>query len=89
MLRNDIVVLKGAEKEVTSITKAKLVLDMGDGEEFNTVGICSLLLLSQFLIQLLLVPRATLFGQIMFLSSLAVSWAYNSFLSSHKICAPQ
>lgn len=82
MLRNDIVVLKGAEKEVTSITKAKLVLDMGDGEEFNTVGICSLLLLSQFLIQLLLVPRATLFGQIMFLSSLAVSWAYNSFLSS-------
>lgn len=82
ILRNDIVVLKGAEKEVTSITKAKLVLDMGDGEEFNTVGICSLLLLSQFLIQLLLVPRATLFGQIMFLSSLAVSWAYNSFLSS-------
>lgn len=82
MLRNDIVVLKGAEKEVTSITKAKLVLDMGEGEEFDTVGICSLLLLSQFLIQLLLVPRATLFGQIMFLSSLAVSWAYNSFLSS-------
>ncbi|KIK39465.1 hypothetical protein CY34DRAFT_808242 [Suillus luteus UH-Slu-Lm8-n1] len=82
MLRNHIIVLKGAEKEVTSITKAKLVLDMGEGEEFNTVGICSLLLLSQFLIQLLLVPRATLFGQIMFLSSLAVSWAYNSFLSS-------
>lgn len=82
MLRNDIVILKGAEKEVASIIKAKLVLDMGNGEEFNTVGICSLLLLSQFLIQLLLVPQATLFGQIMFLSSLAVSWGYNSFLSS-------
>ncbi|KAG2115811.1 uncharacterized protein F5147DRAFT_674720 [Suillus discolor] len=84
MMRNDIVILKGAEKQVASITKGKLVLDMGNhhGEEFNAVGICSLLLLSQFLIQLLLVPRATLFGQIMFLSSLAVSWAYNSFLSS-------
>ncbi|KAG2060274.1 hypothetical protein BDR06DRAFT_927018 [Suillus hirtellus] len=84
LMRNDIVILKGAEKQVVSITKGKLVLDMGriHGEKFNAVGICSLLLLSQFLIQLLLVPRATLFGQIMFLSSLAVSWAYNSFLSS-------
>ncbi|KAG2349279.1 hypothetical protein BDR05DRAFT_956689 [Suillus weaverae] len=82
LMRNDIVILKGAEKEVTSITKAKLVLNMGDNEEFSAVGICSLLLLSQFLVQLLLVPRATLFGQIMFLSSLVVSWAYNSFLSS-------
>ncbi|KAG0703842.1 hypothetical protein DFH29DRAFT_408839 [Suillus ampliporus] len=82
LMRNDIVILRGAEKDVTSITKAKFVLDMGSDEEFNTVGVCSLLLLSQFLIQLLLVPRATLFGQIMFLSSLAVSWGYNSFLSS-------
>ncbi|KAG1806452.1 uncharacterized protein HD556DRAFT_1321853 [Suillus plorans] len=84
LIRNDIIILKGAEKQVASITKGKLVLDMGyiHGEEFNAVGICSLLLLSQFLIQLLLVPQATLFGQIMFLSSLAVSWAYNSFLSS-------
>ncbi|KAG2115806.1 uncharacterized protein F5147DRAFT_674704 [Suillus discolor] len=84
LMRNDIVILKGAEKQVASITKGKLVLDMGciHDEEFNAIGICSLLLLSQFLIQLLLVPQATLFGQIMFLLSLAVSWAYNSFLSS-------
>lgn len=82
LMHNDIVILKGAEKEVASIIKGKLVLDMGGNEKFNAVGICSLLLLSQFLIQLLFVPRATLVGQIMFLSSLAVSWAYNSFLSS-------
>lgn len=82
LMHNDIVILKGAEKEVAAITKGKLVLDMGGGEMFNAVGICSLLLLSQFLIQLLFIPRATLMGQIMFLSSLAVSWAYNSFLSS-------
>ncbi|KAG2155146.1 uncharacterized protein EDB93DRAFT_1320031 [Suillus bovinus] len=84
LTHSDIVILKGAEKEVTSITKGQLALDMGNNhdEEFNAIGICSLLLLSQFLTQLLLVPQATLFGQIMFLSSLAVSWAYNSFLSS-------
>ncbi|KAG1892072.1 hypothetical protein F4604DRAFT_1697179 [Suillus subluteus] len=82
LMHNDIVILKGAEKEVASITKGKLVLDMGDNEKFNAIGICSLLLLLQFLIQLLFIPRATLVGQIMFLSSLAVSWAYNSFLSS-------
>lgn len=76
MMHNDIVILKGAEKEVASITKGKFTLeqpDMGDNDKFNTVGICSLILLSQFLLQLLLVPRATLFGQVMFLSSLAVS----------------
>ncbi|KAG1732874.1 uncharacterized protein EDB91DRAFT_1330155 [Suillus paluster] len=82
LTRNDVVILKGKEKDVTSITKAKFELKMNGGEEFHTVGVCSLLLLSQFFIQLLLVPRATLFGQIMFMSSLAVSWAYNSFLSS-------
>ncbi|KAG1752411.1 uncharacterized protein EDB91DRAFT_1102331, partial [Suillus paluster] len=81
LMRNDVVILKGTEKDVTSITKSKFVLDMDGGEQFNTIGVCSLLLLSQFLVQLLLVPRATLFGQIMFVSSLAVSWAYNSFLS--------
>lgn len=82
LMRNDTVILKGREGDVTSITKARLVLDMGHSETFNTIGFCSLLLLSQFLVQLLIIPQATLFGQIMFVSSLAVSWAYNSFLSS-------
>jgi hypothetical protein len=82
LMHNDIVILKGAEKEVASITKGKLALDMGNDKKYNAIGICSLLLLSQFLIQLLFVPRATLFGQVMFMSSLVVSWAYNSFLSS-------
>jgi hypothetical protein len=82
LMRNDVIILKGAERDVTSITKARLMLDMGHSEQFNTIGVCSLLLLAQFFIQLLFVPQATLFGQIMFVSSLGVSWAYNSFLSS-------
>lgn len=77
-----VVVLKGSEKDVNVITKGHFELDMHGGKEYRSVGLCSLLLLAQFMLQLLLIPQATLFGQVMFLSSLAVSWAYNSFLSS-------
>jgi len=36
----------------------------------------------QFVAQLLLIPQGSLFGQIMFVGSLGVSWLYNSYLSS-------
>ncbi|KAG1735706.1 uncharacterized protein EDB91DRAFT_1143903 [Suillus paluster] len=51
-------------------------------DEYGAIGLCSLLLVAQFLTQLLLIPQGTLFGQVMFLTSFAVSWAYNLFLSS-------
>ncbi|KAG2129010.1 hypothetical protein DEU56DRAFT_502899 [Suillus clintonianus] len=50
--------------------------------EYGAIGLCSVLLVCQFLTQLLLIPQGTLFGQVMFLISFAVSWAYNLFLSS-------
>ncbi|KAG2135724.1 uncharacterized protein EDB93DRAFT_821845 [Suillus bovinus] len=78
----DVVVLKGSEKDVNVITKGHFSLDMRSKSEYRSIGLCSLLLLAQFLLQLLLIPQASLFGQIMFLSSFAVSWVYNSFLSS-------
>lgn len=78
----DVVVLKGSEKDVNVITKGHFELDMHGKTEYRNVGLCSLLLLAQFMLQLLLIPQASLFGQVMFLSSLAASWAYNSFLSS-------
>ncbi|PIL35316.1 hypothetical protein GSI_02041 [Ganoderma sinense ZZ0214-1] len=46
------------------------------------IGIASLLLILQFLVQLLLIPQATLFGQLMFVCTLAVSGGYNAYLSS-------
>ncbi|KAG2346418.1 hypothetical protein BDR05DRAFT_959309 [Suillus weaverae] len=82
LLRTDVVILRGAEKDIDPITKGKFDLKMNGGPEFRRIGLCSLLLLAQFLLQLLLIPQATTFGQIMFISSLAASWAYNSFLSS-------
>ncbi|KAG1805696.1 uncharacterized protein BJ212DRAFT_1391051 [Suillus subaureus] len=51
-------------------------------DEYAAIGLCSLLLVIQLLGQLLLIPQGTLFGQIMFLSSFAASWAYNLYLSS-------
>ncbi|KAG1735402.1 hypothetical protein EDB19DRAFT_1994695 [Suillus lakei] len=50
--------------------------------EYAAIGLCSLLLVIQFLTQLLLIPQGKLFGQVMFLISFAASWAYNLFLSS-------
>ncbi|KAG2343629.1 hypothetical protein BDR05DRAFT_962724 [Suillus weaverae] len=82
LMRNDVVIVRGAEKDVNPITKGKFVLRMDGGPEYRRIGLCSLLLLTQFLLQLLFIPQATTFGQIMFISSLAASWAYNSFLSS-------
>jgi hypothetical protein len=78
----DVIVLKGKEKDVNAITKGNFILTMGGGPEYRSVGLCSLLLVAQFMLQLLLIPQASLFGQVMFLSSLAASWIYNSFLSS-------
>ncbi|KAI1797070.1 hypothetical protein LXA43DRAFT_878478 [Ganoderma leucocontextum] len=46
------------------------------------IGIASILLTTQFLAQLLLIPQATLFGQLMFVSTLAISGGYNAYLSS-------
>ncbi|KAG1735712.1 uncharacterized protein EDB91DRAFT_1250338 [Suillus paluster] len=82
LTRNDVVIVRGAEKDINPITKGTFVLRMDGGPEFRRIGLCSLLLLAQFLLQLLFIPLATTFGQIMFISSLAASWAYNSFLSS-------
>ena len=41
-----------------------------------------ILLLSQFLAQLLLIPQGRLFGQLMFIATLLASWICNSYLSS-------
>ncbi|KAG1735408.1 hypothetical protein EDB19DRAFT_1910668 [Suillus lakei] len=51
-------------------------------EEYRGIGLCGLLLGMQSLLQLLLIPQGTLFGQFMFLASFVISWVYNLYLSS-------
>ncbi|KAG2033622.1 hypothetical protein BDR03DRAFT_826579, partial [Suillus americanus] len=81
---DDIVLLLGKEGDVATITRGKFVLEYDSWvrDEYAAIGLCSLLLVVQLLAQLLLIPQGTLFGQIMFLSSFAASWAYNLYLSS-------
>jgi len=67
---------------VNSITRGRFSLRFQSEPQYKNIGWCSILLTIQFLAQLLLIPQGSLFGQIMFVSSLGVSWAYNSWLSS-------
>lgn len=78
----EIVLLKGAEGAVNSITRGRFSLDFSSEPEYKNVGWCSVFLTIQFIAQLLLIPQGSLFGQIMFVASLGVSWIYNSWLSS-------
>ncbi|GBE87514.1 hypothetical protein BKA93DRAFT_730116 [Sparassis latifolia] len=79
---NGIVVLTGEEGAVTAVTRGRFALRLKSEPEYRNIGMAAVLLNVQFLAQLLLIPQAHLFGQLMFLASLAVSWAYNSYLSS-------
>jgi hypothetical protein len=80
---SELVVLRGEEGAINTITRGGFSLEFaGDDPAYGAVGIAAMLLTAQFLLQLLLIPQGTLFGQIMFLSTLAISWAYNCFLSS-------
>jgi hypothetical protein len=79
---SDVMIVLGDENQVQFLTMGKFVLHY-DGSPVNTaIGASSLLLYVQFLAQLLLIPQGKLIGQIIFLSTLAVSWAYNCYLSS-------
>ncbi|KAG1788881.1 uncharacterized protein HD556DRAFT_1496114 [Suillus plorans] len=79
---NNIIVLLGQEGAVNSIARGKFSLNFDSETEYRNIGICSSILTMQCIAQLLLIPQATLFGQIMLLASLAVSWAYTPWLSS-------
>ncbi|KAI6040361.1 hypothetical protein EDC04DRAFT_2879232 [Pisolithus marmoratus] len=77
-----IVVLRGDEAAVNSITRGRFSLRFDSEPHYENIGWCSVLLMIQFVAQLLLIPQGTLFGQMMFVASLAVSWGYNLWLSA-------
>jgi len=80
----DIVLLRGREDAAMAVACGKFVLPTSsNGRCFEKyIGWCSILLLIQFITQLLLIPQGSLFGQIMFVTSLGVSWCYNLWLCS-------
>jgi len=79
---NEMVIVKGEEGAVNSVTRGRFLLKYDSEPEYWSIGMCSILLIIQFLAQLLLIPQGTLFGQLMFIISLGVSWVYNMYLCS-------
>lgn len=77
----EVIILKGEEGAVNCITRGRFSLIFSSEPKYRNVGWCAALLVFQFIAQLLLVPQGTLFGQTMFVASLAISWAYNLWLS--------
>ncbi|THU96850.1 hypothetical protein K435DRAFT_722369 [Dendrothele bispora CBS 962.96] len=82
--KKELVVLLGPESAIAQVTRASfgLKFKFGSAPNYHNVGRCCILQTGQFLIQLLLIPQAGLFGQSMFLTTFAVSWLYNAYLSS-------
>ena len=79
---NVFVILRGEEGAVNSVTRGRFHIHFPSKFYPEDIGYCSILLTIQFLAQLFLVPQASLFGQIMFISSLGASWVYNMILSA-------
>ncbi|KDR77339.1 hypothetical protein GALMADRAFT_210397 [Galerina marginata CBS 339.88] len=77
-----LILVKGSEKIVSSIIRGSYYLEFNDEGRYNNIGYGSAALTTQFLLQLFLVPQGKLFGQIVFLSSLGVSWLFNAYLAS-------
>ena len=78
----DIVLLRGEESTVNAITRGRYCLRFSSRSHYNLMRWCSFLFLVQSIMQPLLIPQASLFGQTMFLISLGVSALYNAWLSS-------
>ncbi|KAF8555636.1 hypothetical protein OG21DRAFT_1460662 [Imleria badia] len=78
----DIVLLRGTEGAVNSITRGSFSLRFSSAAHYTLIRWCSVLFFIQCITQLLLIPQASLFGQVMFLTSLGASALYNAWLSS-------
>ncbi|KIK25139.1 hypothetical protein PISMIDRAFT_9732 [Pisolithus microcarpus 441] len=84
ILGNDqeLTLLKGEEHVVNAVTRGRMLFRFRSKLTCHMAEWCSILLIVQAIAQLILIPQSQLFGQLMFLISLAVSWSFNMWLSS-------
>ncbi|KAG9310363.1 hypothetical protein JVU11DRAFT_9496 [Chiua virens] len=78
---SELVLLQGEDGAVNAVVRGRFSFKFPNEHYEEYVGCCCILLTIQFLAQLFLIPQGSLFGQIMFLFSLAASWMYILFLS--------
>ncbi|KAG6333976.1 hypothetical protein ID866_5112 [Astraeus odoratus] len=77
----ELILLKGEESIINTITRATFTLRFASEDAFRRAEWCAYLLIAQAIIQLILIPQGSFFGQLMFVISLAFSWVYNLWLS--------
>ncbi|OJT12322.1 hypothetical protein TRAPUB_11097 [Trametes pubescens] len=83
----NMVVMKGPRGALDAITTGRLFLDYGRRPTYRGIGVCSVLFSLQLFVQLFVVPQGTLYGQLLFLATLVVSWVYNRHLASLDVDA--
>nr|VWO99082.1 Alcohol oxidase [Ganoderma boninense] len=86
---NEIIVLKGSEAAVSSVTRGRFTLRFRSESALRTFSTCSSLLTLQCIIQLLIIPQGTYVGQLFFLATMIVSWLYNSYVARQESAAWQ
>ncbi len=83
----ELVVLKGSESAVASVTRGRFTLRYRNEGSYRWITTCGTLLTAQCFIQLLIVPQGTFFGQVLFLFSMILSWLYNAHVSRQEKAA--
>ncbi|KAI5992769.1 hypothetical protein EDD15DRAFT_2269884 [Pisolithus albus] len=78
----ELILLKGEEHVVNAVTRGRMLFRFRSKLACRMAEWCSILLIVQAIAQLILIPQSQLFGQLMFLVSLAISWVFNVWLSS-------
>ncbi|KAI6034706.1 hypothetical protein BKA83DRAFT_4193608 [Pisolithus microcarpus] len=78
-----VVLLEGAEGAVNAVTRGRFFLLFESKYASTKLGICSMFLIAQSLAMLILISQSSFFGQLMFVISLAFSWAYNFWVWTH------
>lgn len=81
---DEIIILKGSEAAVSSVTRGRFSLRYKSEASYGLVAACGGLLTAQCIVQLLLVPMGTVVGQLCFLLSVVISWIYNAYVSRQE-----
>ncbi|KAI5992767.1 hypothetical protein EDD15DRAFT_2167851 [Pisolithus albus] len=82
----ELVLLRGNEDVVNAVTRGRFFYSFESKNACQMVELCSFLLIAQAIAQLICIPQSNLFGQLMFVLSIATSWVYNLwFLSFDKV----
>ncbi len=86
---SEIIVLKGSEAAVSSVTRGRFTLRYRSDSALRTFSVCSSLLTLQCIVQLLIIPQGTYLGQLLFLATMIISWLYNSYVARQEAAAWQ